>query len=172
MTPANRRTSSRSPGSVAATPVCTGLTTPTRDPRAAASAVTAAVTTVFPTPVPVPVTTRTLTAPDLMGPGFPARLTPAADGSTLWPSANAVHRGGGRHSRLDLREDRHDQGRVAGCQAHGRDRGPVVGVGAVELRLDASRRRRRCRQGELPRLHLHPPRRQGVAGPDDGVRHG
>lgn len=60
VTPDRRITSSRSPGSPAATPVCAGFTTAAVAPRATASAASAAVTTVFPTPVSVPVTTRTL----------------------------------------------------------------------------------------------------------------
>ena len=35
----------------------------------------------------------------------------------------------------------------------------------------ATGRRRRRREGELPRLQLHPSRRQGLAAPDEGVCH-
>ncbi len=54
--PARRATSAASPGSPGASPVCAGLRTATRRPRAAAA--TAAVTTVLPISVPVPDTTR------------------------------------------------------------------------------------------------------------------
>ena len=74
VTPDSRMTSSRSPGSPGATPVCAGLTTATGTARRSASAATAAVTTVLPTPVSVPVTTRTLT------------------GTTLGPAPRRPHR--------------------------------------------------------------------------------
>ena len=57
--PVSRCTSSASPGSVPAIPVCTGFTTITERPASAARRASAAVATVLPTPVAVPVTTTT-----------------------------------------------------------------------------------------------------------------
>ena len=42
--------------------------------------------------------------------------------------------------------------------------------GVQQTRHHGPRRRRRRGQGELQRLQLHAPHRQGVAGPDEGVR--
>src|SRR5439155_26429936 len=59
LTPDRLLSTSRSPVEPGGSPVCAGLTTATRSPRAAARAATAAVTTVLPTSVPVPLTTST-----------------------------------------------------------------------------------------------------------------
>ena len=61
-TPVSRRISSTSLGSPAPTPVCAGLTTATRSPRACTSATSATTTTVLLNPVPVLATTRAVTS--------------------------------------------------------------------------------------------------------------
>ena len=98
------------------------------------------------------------------------RLTPAADRSTLWPSTNAAQ---GRASWLSQSSPGSARSRVSRRMPRTRTRSRSCrGRGACPSPARWATGEAAAKAGRAPGLQLHPLRRQGVAGLDDGLRYG